>query len=172
MTYFIIFLIVIVSFHFIYDGIILPSIRLHLRNQLFIVRDELRDLRISGKVIKEDQGSFALVEISINTSLKNLHSFNFVNLNKALKAKDKEIEEKSAENFECITNSKNKELHSIFIRVSEITFYAFVANMGGWLIYFLPIAVCINYFKKMKKVAKEILLLPSSVRGSNFGYRW
>lgn len=161
MTFTVIAVILIVSFHFIYDGIILPSIRLHFRNELFSLRDKLRSIEINGGVTKEDEISFSIVESSVNNSIKKLHAFNFVNLNKASKIEG--IQEKATERLKVISNSKNKEILNIFSQASEVTFHVFIANMGGWAIYILPIALLFRYLNKVREFIKEALLLPSSV---------
>lgn len=158
MTYFIVTMIIIVTFHFIYDGIILPSIRLHFRNELFALRDSLRNMQINGLITKEDDVAFSIVEGSINNSLNNLHNLNF-----SMLIRTPINHERATLRLEAVNNAKNSEITTIFNSVSGIMLRVFVANMGGWLIYILPIAILINYLNKVRLSVKDLLLLPSNL---------
>ncbi len=60
--------------HFIYEGIILPSIRLNLRYKLFVLRDELRSLRHEvAIVVGFFQKIFSLVKDIVSLSENDLH---------------------------------------------------------------------------------------------------
>lgn len=158
MTYFIIAMIIIVTFHFIYDGIILPSIRLHFRNELFASRDSLRNLKINGVIAKEDDIAFSIVEGSINNSLNNLHNLNFSMLRRT-----PINHERAIQRLNVVNSAKNPEITNIFNNVSGVMLRVFVANMGGWLIYILPIAILTHYLNKVRLSVKDLLLLPSNL---------
>ena len=76
MTEFIIvFLICATIWHYIYDGILLPSFRLNLRYKLFQKRDKLRSLKL--KYDNEiDPQIFKHIDYSICSAIKNLSAFN------------------------------------------------------------------------------------------------
>ena len=64
--------------HFIYERIILPSIRLHYRNQLFALRDVARRKIIDGGSDTSMQAA-TLVHDSLNNAINRLHcQTNFV----------------------------------------------------------------------------------------------
>ncbi len=63
--------------HFIYEGIIAPSMRLHYRYRLFTLRDELRFLKATHKDELPDE-VFILLQNILNNSITLLHRVNFV----------------------------------------------------------------------------------------------
>src|SRR5437016_3219603 len=83
----------IALFHFIYQGIILPSIRQRLRYRLFELRDRLRTLNIRHKNDLQ-QEVFDYLQRSINNTIKYLHRIDLelIVTSRAI-VKDKDVDE-------------------------------------------------------------------------------
>ncbi|EGR4465768.1 hypothetical protein DDN65_11545, partial [Vibrio cholerae] len=67
--------------HYIYQAIVLPSYRQKARDELFILRDELRArlVEIQGHADKSTLRAFKEVDDGINRSLNRLHLMTFTN---------------------------------------------------------------------------------------------
>ena len=62
---------VLAILHFIYEAIILPTIRWNLRNELFSLRDKLRNVVINKE--QYDPATFELAHSGINHFINRLH---------------------------------------------------------------------------------------------------
>ena len=148
-------------FHFIYNGIILPSIRLGLRYKLFSLRDQLRWLKMrNDKEISPEV--FSYVEGSINITIRLLHSISLELFAKA------EQEIKKDENFYNRIEKRSQIIQACSIReIEEIerknTFIfakALAANSDGLFIYLFPIALFFAFMSSLKKAIVEIISIP------------
>jgi len=160
-------LIIVIAFlailHFIYDGIILTSIRLYLRNRLFVLRDELRSLRIhNGDGM--DAGAFLLVHEGINNLLNRLHQLTITlkfHFEQTIEY-DHELQERIKKRIVAIDECGDEEIKRIFSKANQVVEMAFVANAGGWFIYLIPIALLILSIKKLSQLASELVVIPST----------
>jgi hypothetical protein len=162
MSYVIIVLAVIALWHFIYESILLPSIRLHLRNRLFVLRDELRAHRVESDNV--DEKAFDLVSKGINNYLTRLPMINIglrVEFERKVK-EDPSLVDKLKERRKVIVESNDESLKQIYHDVNVVLEYAFVANSGGWFIYLVPIAVLIASVKRLSRLAEGLLMLPTN----------
>jgi hypothetical protein len=57
--------------------------------------------------------------------------------------------------------SQNSELKNIVSRANNVIQEAIVLNAGGWFIFVVPIAICHLAFKRISKVAKDLIALPA-----------
>ena len=164
MSTFIIVIAIFAIMHSIYDGIVLPSIRMHLRNRLFILRDEIRKVRGSG-LKGQDEKAFWLVHDGINNLLNKL---SFLTVERKAKIErayntDTELQKKINSRIEIIENCDNEELKNIFHKSNDIIEKAFIANAGGWFIYLVPIALLFLSIKKLSLLASELIVTPTHV---------
>lgn len=153
--------VLIAIFHFVYDGIVLPSIRLILRNRLFALRDEIRTLKIDPSS-QFDKAAFKLVHDGINTYLNRLPQINLGTTARIIESikHDDQIRKKIEEREQVIKNCDDQDIKDIFYKANRILGYAFVANSGGWFIYLIPIVLLFNSIKTLFKVTVELVLLP------------
>ena len=160
-TLFIVFL-GLAALHFVYDGIILPTIRLHLRYQIFAIRDDLRRLKI---VYKDNLGNedFHYLQDLANNSIRLLPYINLEILYRARQIlTNQKIERKVMERIKRIESCKVADAVQIRIRINRCLGYAFVANSGMWLIYILPLILAAIFYDALKMIIKETVCLPSS----------
>jgi len=161
MAILILLILAIAAYHFIYDGIILPSIRQNSRNKLYQLRDELRWEMIEG-IDNNDIPAFNLVHDSLNVFVNRLPMItlsmqkqfhtdlqNNETLQKTINKRKKTIEDCS--------NSKIKQ---IVLDINDILEATYIANAGGWFIYILPIALTASLLEKIEEDAKELSFAP------------
>lgn len=142
MAVIILILILLTIFHFVYESIIAPSLRIKIRYKLFELRDELRRLKFNeGQNISEDV--FKQVDYSVNSSIKHLPFYNFKLLYDAKKEFDsneklkKQVEQKIGLIEECHIDS----IREIFDKTNRYSSFAFLINTGAWLLYLFPFIV-------------------------------
>lgn len=154
---------VLAIWHYVYDGIIAPSIRQHLRNQLFALRDELREIRESD-LSKDDQAAFWFVHNGINNFLNRLPGLTIDRSRKIQSAveRDKERERIFAEHLGKVLNAENPVIRSVFERTNQVLRRAMMTNSGGWFVYLVPIGICFALMGTLSRIAKHLLLAPTA----------
>lgn len=149
-------LVVAASWHFAYDGVILPSIRMGLRNKLFVLRDQLRALKTAGDC---EDGAFDLVHDGINFYLTRLSALTIsfqVEYAKRYQS-DQGLRERVERRRAIIESCRNPEIRRIVKEADAVLQNAMIANTGGWYVYVVPIAIVVVFIKKISTVAKELL---------------
>ena len=145
--------------HFVYQAILLPSIRLSLRFRLFALRDRLRALLARDQEALE---AFRIQHAAINNSIRMLSKVDFafiwrvesqLRLDKAMRARIEKrikiVEEFEEEEFQAILKATNRTFRA-----------AVLANAGAWFFYIVPIALVFLCLKKLKIAVKGALSVP------------
>lgn len=163
MKYIILLMLFVATFHFIYEGIVAPSLRMKLRNKLFALRDELRSIKILG-LAKDDEQAFWLVHEGINSYINRLPNLTIYGRHKAMAAyrEDAELRTRVEKRLEVLTRCKNKAITDVLDRVTLVVEEAFLINMGGTFIYIVPAAMVIATLGSLKRLAKSLVLTPES----------
>jgi hypothetical protein len=162
MSTFIIAIVVLAIIHFVYEGIVAPSIRMHLRNRLFTLRDEIRNLKIEGGISAGDETAFWFVHNGINHFLNRLPYLTVmrkVQLEAEYKT-NKELREIVTERISVVRGCGNAEIVRIFDKTTFLIEEAFIVNMGGWFFYLVPIAVVAATISKLSTLASELIATP------------
>ena len=166
MSYILLGIILLAIWHFIYENILAPSLRLHLRNELFALRDELRKLHMQGVITSpEDVKVFNFIHNNINIFLKTLSELSlvtYIHVKKYLEANES-YTKSLQERLKLIESSKNKEMLSIFKNGCFIAHKAFLINSGGWAIYIFPIFICWLFYKRLQEVITKLFVTPSQI---------
>lgn len=159
--------ILLIIVHFVYDKIILPSVHLNLKNELFALRDEIRGLMIKEGYDETDE-AFIFVHDGINASISRLVDVNLIYLIRFSMdlGEDKDLKREINERINQIHQSDSQQLLSIFQRANSVVEKAFVANIGAWLFYLIPLAVLALILKKLHQLAMELLVVPQGYIGS------
>ncbi len=147
--------------HFVYEAILLPSYRLLLRNELFVLRDRIRALKIKG-LKEEDEQVFWFVHESINHLLTRLPQMTIISVCNAMKLQQENpiiLEETKKKQIQ-INNSSNKEIEKIYAQAAFIFTKAFIANSGAWLFYLLPFILLFSFMNWLKQMTSRLILLP------------
>lgn len=160
MSTLILIFILLVLWHFIYQAIILPSLRMKLRFKLFVLRDKIRALKIKHQKDFNEE-TFMFLEGRINAIVKNLPFIEFSTIydaNKFIKS-DKKIEEKIRERMRNIERCELNDVKDVYNDSVNIFILTLLANSGSWGPIIIPIAILIITFQAGKNLIKEVLLL-------------
>ncbi|NYT59413.1 hypothetical protein H0A65_10830 [Alcaligenaceae bacterium] len=153
----------IATWHFIYEGIVAPSIRLHLRNELFKLRDELRAAKHDG-LAADDEAAFWFVHDGINNFLNRLSALTIDRSRRLhhIYMTDEEVRATLEKHLQKVLNAQNATIRSVFDRTNDVIGKAMVTNFGGWFIYIIPLAIVIALAGSIGKAAKGMLLVPTA----------
>ena len=127
----------------LYQAIILPSIRQRLRFELFQLRDETRELVISGK-LKEQSEAFHHLHGSLNVLIKAVPGFDLAFLSR-VETDDPDVKERAAR-FQELMDESIPEVKQIFHRAVAVMAFALIANSLFWanMILFAAIPVALS----------------------------
>lgn len=149
----IIVLFILAIYHLVMDSIIFPSCRFEIRYKLFALRDRLREMKLVDESKIDDQ-TFSFVDGSLSTALQMLPYINLtflfalknhVEKNSQLK---KEIEGRAT----MIASCEVKEVKEITKKRDKLVLLGLVANIGGWLIYILPIILLTIVLAELRSI--------------------
>jgi hypothetical protein len=150
-------------FHFVYEGIIIPSLRLSLRFKLFAIRDQLRRFKAENEISDE---IFFLLNDSINNAIRLIPHVTLGVVVKALKdlIDNAELRRKVEAKIALIENCGIKELQQIRQASNDVMRKAFLANSFAFMIYLLPISAIVALsslvIKKVKNLFKYLMNMP------------
>lgn len=161
MVTFIYILLFLALFHYLYENVLLPSIRLKFRYRLFSLRDELRRLKFENIDLVDDR-LYEYLQTSLNVTINILPRIDigmFLKVRKIYE-EDKEfrskIERRGKLMDELTEKCKVPKLVEIRENYLEIFRYVFLANVGSWSIYIVPIALLVICWNNMKTFIKNI----------------
>ena len=158
MTYAILALLLLSLIHYVYSGIVLPSIRFQLRNRLFALRDDLRNLKISQGSRCNDV-AFRLLHDGINNNLPRLQLLTLrfkVDFDERYK-NDSAFRARIDGRRKVIDDCDDAEFKRIRDEVNQVVELAFIANMGGWFLYIIPIVLLLIPMFKISELAKQLI---------------
>lgn len=158
--------------HFIYERILLPSIRLYYRNKLFELRDKVRNELIDNPE-PASVDSAKLVHEVLNNAINRLHLMTIQNQYRARKRlyKDESLQSKVKKEVEIINNSNNKVITGAIRESAEILNKVMFFNSFMLFLYALPIFISVVLIAKIassvanrvKKVINEYRKLEEAV---------
>lgn len=159
MAIMLIILFVLASFNFIIEAIILPEIRVNLRFKLFVLRDELRSMKIEDKI---NDSECEVLQNNINTALLVLPHTNFSmirSIKKEVEANPK-LKESIEKRSKFISESKNERLKEIQQEINGITVFSIFCNTFALIPYVLIILIPLIIFggliNKIRKQASNL----------------
>lgn len=118
---------------FIYQAIILPSIRLHYRYRIFELRDQLRRLVIEGRV-REDDKAFQLLHDRLNVMCVSLHRIDLVRVVQASTSLDEEGRARVAHYVNVMTSAP-EEVQRIYKHSLDV--FMFTLSFNSLLFFVL-----------------------------------
>lgn len=131
-------------FHWIYESTLAPSFRLDLRFRLFALRDELRALKIDlGSDLADKH--FHYLQDSVNTLIYMLNRIDVGSLHAVTRELDRnpKLRHKIELRTKTLDDCNIPEARDIRNRSLEIASRALLVNMGGLVIYVLPVVLVI-----------------------------
>jgi hypothetical protein len=150
-------LLVLVSMlHFVYEGIILPSMRLKNRIRLFKLRDRLRRLKIDDPDL--DDRAFSSVQQSLNFFVQKLYMIDvpyIIACNEAIE-RSPELKEVVKKRRDLIENANSPELKEIVNEIFSTVKQTAIANNGMWAIYLTPIVLVFSGVRTFAEALKKM----------------
>ncbi|HFC8519030.1 hypothetical protein [Neisseria wadsworthii] len=155
-------IIILSVFHFIYEGIVTPTLRVYQRNKLFVLRDKLREIDYQ-KLRGNDKYAYEYIERGLNNIIFNLSKLNSYSFHKYIEKveKDLELQKEIAARSEKIKQASIQDLKEIYEEAGKITYDTVCINSGAWFIYLIPIVLSILFFSKGLRLAKALFVTPN-----------
>ena len=150
---------VLALLHFVYDGIVAPSLRLRLRFRLFALRDRLRDVKfVEGDRVSDEV--FLCLQNGINGATRLLSIFDVSTMVQASREieRDKEVAQRLAKREELLRWCPVEEVAEIRRQVGTTMFYALCVNSGAWFLFVAPIGVIVVCIKSLLQWVKSLFL--------------
>ena len=170
LSYFIIGVFIVSMWHFVYDGIIAPTIRFHLRNDLFLLRDRVRGFLMQDSLDEKEKETALFVHDGISLFIHRLSSLRLSAFYLARAEISRNIELKREIDFRinAIQNIQCDEIRDVFMKANKIIRKAIFFNSGAFLIpatpFFvltvLPIMAGIVMASEFNRFIFELLAIP------------
>ncbi len=153
--------------HFIWEGMLLPTIRMHLRYKLFNLRDQIRNLKYEMND-DFDSKTFHEVQHYINASINLLPVISPFLLFESMRrySDDDQFRSRIEATLHALKAIDNADIEKVLTQTTKLTLQALLYNMGGWIPYaapFLPIILLVKYLNRStKRLTKSISTLLST----------
>lgn len=149
---------VLAILHFIYERIVLPSVRLHYRNELFKIRDTVRNEMISG-VEGKDVEIAKLVHDGLNNTINRLH---YLTLGNKVRAQMKFENNESMRNHvkkhvDLMMSSENETLKTALNDTVCVMDKVLLFNNLFFFIYMLPIVAVVLVVSSVVSAVKTVV---------------
>ena len=149
--------------HFAYEAILLPSIRLCLRFRLFVLRDRLRWLKVQyDKELSNEV--FEYLQGGINNWLRLLPYVDFelvLRVHEAIEA-DGDLKQRIESRAASVAACPVADAREICKAVQKVAEDTLSANSGAWTIYLLPLALAARFLASIKRKVQQLVSLPEA----------
>ncbi|PHM50975.1 hypothetical protein [Xenorhabdus sp. KK7.4] len=144
--------------HYIYERILLPSVRLYYRNQLFSLRDSIRNEIISDKS-KLDTTAANLIHEALNNAINRLHLLTLPNRVRARKrlAANPEIEARIRKEIELFKKCNNHQVIDTIRKSADILQKVLLFNSLMMIMYLSPFFLFFAISSLMVRAAKNLM---------------
>lgn len=154
-------LVALALWHFVYEGIFLPSARFRLRFKLFALRDRLRNLKADNPR-QCGPAAFDILDESLNWQIEHQYQLTISLLRGANRryysdsSFAKQVNDRVARLNEC----QLPEYIEIRRLAGGLFQEAAFLNSGSWLIFAIPVAVGLAFATKMAEVSGRLVGAP------------
>ena len=157
MIYLIASLVLLSIFHFVYERVVAPSLRLSARHRLFALRDRLRKLKMTAGNELDDR-HFRYLQDSLNALIRMLDVFDLSLLVRLrnLSRLDADLRARVEERSRVLDNCNVPEALEIRKKSIRIAFDTLAINCGGGLIYFAPLLCAVNGYSRLKHLVRSL----------------
>lgn len=145
--------------HFVWEGILAPSIRLRLRYKLFSLRDQLRLLKMRKEVEDEE---LVCLQSAINTTIHVLARFDLASLSRSARAIDREplLKKRVEKRMAVIRECDSKTYQEIYEELLTTARHAVAVNNGFWFLYLFPFLVAALGIRTVTRFITELISVP------------
>lgn len=149
--------------HFIYEGILAPSLRASCRLKLFALRDRLRNLKMKDGDRLSDEVFFDL-QSSINFSVGRLRQVDLRLVRSANAAfeRDEKLRKRVERRIAMFEACPIPELHQIIAEYFNVLDDVVLINSGAWLPYLFPAFMAFVLKEKVQRAVKNVFVLPDN----------
>ncbi|BCO32864.1 hypothetical protein TspCOW1_29670 [Thiohalobacter sp. COW1] len=74
---------------------------------------------------------------------------------------DDELRYEIDQRWKLVESCENEDVTRIFEEANDVLRVAYLANMGGWFFYLIPIALIAFSLKKLSNEAREMFVMPN-----------
>jgi hypothetical protein len=162
-TVFLLLLAVLALLHFIYEGILAPSLRASYRLKLFALRDRLRNLKMEHEERLSDEVFFDL-QSSINFSVGRLRQIDLRLVRSANRAfeRDAKLRKRVERRIAMFEACPIAELRQIRKEYFDALDNVVLVNSGAWLPYLIPVLVAFVLKESIQSAIKNVFSLPDN----------
>jgi hypothetical protein len=159
MTYAILTMMFIATFHLLYESVIAPAVRTEVRHKLFALRDQLRSLKIElGKEFSDRH--FYYLQDSMNGLISLVDVFDLVLIARVRRLKqDSAFRARCEARIEMLDDCRLPQVKELRDRSTELGMDLLIINSGGWVIYvipIIPIALLFGCYAKLKHLTRAL----------------
>ena len=164
-TILIISFLILAIIHFIYEGAIAPSMRLKLKYDLFVIRDQLRGLRES-KPEEFSEEVYTYLQNSINNLIKFLPRINILTITRVEQKfnEDELLRQNVVKITRLLEDCISEDVQRIRSKIRRIFTFTIFVNNGMVMFYSLPVALLIffakAFVKRIVSAFQELLYIP------------
>lgn len=140
MEYLVITTIILAVWHYMYEGMIAPTLRLKYKHKLFELRDELHEVKL---IDKENKKVLFIIEDGINHMIDRMDTLTLSSIWKAKKIYENipEVKQEIEILRSAINQCDNSSLKGIDKRLNKIGRKILRVNSGGLTLYLIPIYI-------------------------------
>lgn len=152
-------LVVLASFwHFIYEGIVAPSIRARLRFDVFRLRDSLRIMASNNGA---DKRTFTHVHDLLNTAIQVIPVVSISAIAEARRAvhADQDLQRRISKR-DAVLESANQEIRDLVDQACRVAYKALLVNSGGWYFYLVPLTAAYWPIRRICNAVDRLLMIP------------
>ena len=144
--------------HWLYYGLIAPTLQRRLRYLIFAERDRLRRLRLEHGEDDLSIRVYRYLQDYANTALKLLPDITFATLHAANQRleNDAEFRDRVKHRVAILDSCKLEEIGELRKRIAVQVAGGVLVNSGGLLLYLIPIVLVLVYHKKLMKTASDL----------------
>lgn len=162
LSYALIILFILAIWHLVFESVIASTSRFHMRNELFVLRDKIRNIMIFESITSQDKKRLMYVHDGICLFIKRLNRLDFATLISIMIqfGQNKKLNDQAENRLKLINETQNEEVIKIFKKTNRIIRKAVIINNGGWLIYLVPIIIIVAAFSNFKKSIYKLVSMP------------
>lgn len=127
-------------YHFILEGLVLPTLRTELAFKIINLRSQFISIAFSKQKYSDE--SIFIISNVMALSVNKFHEHNIFGIFLTVFRKRYAIQRNKLQTkvFNSVTDfSKDSDIQPIMNEYKNIVFYIFLVNTAGWLIYLLPV---------------------------------
>ena len=161
MIYIIASVLLLAVFHFVYESIIAPSMRLELKHRLFALRDRLRRLKLAARDDLDDR-HFHYLQDSINGLIRALDHLDLALLHRLRSARlhDATLTSRVDSRSRILDECRIPEAVEIRGKTFRIAIEALAVNSGAWIVYLVPLLVAAAGYAEVKRLIGSVISMP------------